>query len=106
MGASLRPVLLTAWLAAIASQVAAQPTRSIDLKQNWNDDTRQKFWFTSQGSRLIPYSWFLHLEQEKAAKPFGDPDNMRRLGYIPVDQPDPELKPGRPADWLRQRRCE
>lgn len=40
------------------------------LEQGWDDDTREAFYFTSQGSQLIPYDWFLALEQADKAEPF------------------------------------
>lgn len=54
------------------------------LSQCWSLDERRGFWFTSQGSRLLPYAWFLALEQETGTEPFRSPANMSRLGYIPV----------------------
>lgn len=32
------------------------------LEQGWNAEDRQMFYHTSQGTRLIPYAWFLALE--------------------------------------------
>lgn len=32
------------------------------LNQNWSDNERQEFYTTSQGSRMMPYRWFLALE--------------------------------------------
>src|SRR5206468_4846543 len=33
------------------------------LKQGWTDDQREKYYQTSQGSLIIPYSWFFALDQ-------------------------------------------
>ena len=52
--------------------------------QNWDEGTRLSFWFTPQGSRIIPYRWFLALEQSGSTTPFQDSANLDRLGYIPV----------------------
>jgi len=86
MRAFVRSASLAVLVVVTATRADAQSasTSSIDLKQNWTDELRQEFWFTSQGSRLIPYSWFLHLEQASAAAPFRDPANMERLGYVPA----------------------
>ena len=35
------------------------------LEQGWSAEVQQLFWFTSQGSQILPYDWFLVLEQEK-----------------------------------------
>ena len=34
----------------------------VELNQGWNKEKRQLFWFTSQGSRVVPYSLYA-LEQ-------------------------------------------
>ena len=53
------------------------------LPQNWNCDQRQAYWFTDQGSQIIPYVWFLHLEQAESTDKFAAPENMDRLRYLP-----------------------
>ena len=40
------------------------------LWQNWDDAKRQEFWFTEQGSQIIPYYWALALEMPKGDKKF------------------------------------
>src|ERR1041384_8305522 len=32
------------------------------LKQGWTEDQRQKYYQTSQGTLILPYSWFFALE--------------------------------------------
>ena len=63
-------------------EVSAQPG-GINLDQNWKPDQVQKFWWTSQGSRLLPYEWFNALEQAHSETRFADKANMEGLGYIP-----------------------
>ena len=53
------------------------------LPQNLNCQDRQEYWFTDQGSQLIPYVWFLHLEQAGSQAKFSDPLNMDRYRYLP-----------------------
>ncbi len=53
------------------------------VPQNWNCRERQEFWFTDQGSQIIPYLWFLHLEQAGGTAKFSDPANMDRYRYLP-----------------------
>jgi len=55
----------------------------VTLEQGWSSDERLDFYNTSQGSQLIPYSWFLALEQAGSEALFLADDNIRRLGYIP-----------------------
>ncbi len=62
------------------------------LKQNWPDDEAVQFYNAAQGSQLLPYRWFLHLEQAESTKLFRDAENIRKLGYLPrsatPDNPD------------------
>ena len=84
--------------------------QSIDLDQGWNQSQREDFWFTSQGSRLMPYTWFLALEVGAPTSQilFHDRANMDRYGYIaaPASARNPDGLPigfardhqGKPAD--------
>src|SRR5262249_45523997 len=45
-------------------------TRVVTLEQNWTDDDAQWFYNVPQGSQLIPYKWFLNLEQPDSSKSF------------------------------------
>jgi hypothetical protein len=40
------------------------------LDQGWSDDTRGLFWSTAQGSQIIPYDWFVYLEQANSTDLF------------------------------------
>jgi hypothetical protein len=53
--------------------------------QGLDEDTQARWWFTGQGSQLIPYEWFLYLEQKDSSELFRHPDNMRRYGYFYAD---------------------
>jgi hypothetical protein len=53
------------------------------LPQNWSDAEASWFYNVAQGSKLIPYDWFLHLEQPDSQTPFRDNDHIRSLGYLP-----------------------
>ncbi|MEQ1485783.1 di-heme-cytochrome C peroxidase [Methyloglobulus sp.] len=62
-----------------------EPKTPIYLDQQWTNAERQKFYFTPQGSYLIPYAWYLALESANKRNPFNDPKNIRRYGYL-VDE--------------------
>ena len=48
-----------------------------ELSQGWNSDMRRAYWFTPQGSVLVPYTWFLNLEM---------PDrSCRSEPYVPLN---------------------
>lgn len=71
--------------------VSQSITKAISLSQGWNWETQQKFWYTSQGSRFMPYKWFLYLEQENSTELFRSDRNMNRYNYI--TQKPTELNP-------------
>lgn len=50
------------------------------LDQNWTDDEATRFYDTTQGSRLLPYTWFVHLEQANSRDLFCAPEHIRALG--------------------------
>lgn len=52
------------------------------LEQGWTDAERNQFYFTPQGSYLIPYAWYLALELPHKAKPFNSPKHIARIGYL------------------------
>jgi mono/diheme cytochrome c family protein len=55
--------------------------------QGWTHEIRQLFYFTPQGSRLIPYAWFKALEVADGTGMFADNANLTRYGFIPADGP-------------------
>ena len=52
------------------------------LSQNWNEAQRQEYYTLSQGSRIMPYEWFLALENEDDEKSFLR-TTVFELGYLP-----------------------
>jgi hypothetical protein len=70
----------------------------IELEQGWTEATQQSFYFETQGSKILPYSWFLALEQENNQEDFRSPENMDRLRYLPV-KPSQKNLDGLPIGW-------
>jgi hypothetical protein len=62
---------------------AQRPADQAFLDQGWNQEERQQFYYTNQGSQLIPYYWFLNLEQAKSEELLRSDANMTRLRFIP-----------------------
>ncbi|NJD06832.1 MAG: cytochrome C [Methylococcaceae bacterium] len=52
------------------------------LNQNWTSQERSRFYFTPQGSYLLPLAWFLALERADSAKSFNSPEHIERLGFL------------------------
>ncbi len=69
------------------------------LEQHWTDEESNRFYNIPQGSRLIPYDWFLHLEQASSRESFRDAKHIRALGYIPR-KPDGENPDGLPIGFI------
>ncbi len=55
---------------------------AINLEQGWSADVQEKSWFTSFGSRLVPYSWMLHLEQSESTELFKATSNLESFGLL------------------------
>ncbi len=85
------PVILVASL-ALATQIPALANKLANkssvtyLDQNWSEKERTYFYFADQGSRLVPYNYFLHLEQSNSNTLFRADDNMKRIGLIPASK--------------------
>lgn len=69
-----------------AGAKSSTPGDVVFLDQGWNNNNtnnfREPYYYTPQGSRLMPYSWFLALEQVGSTAKFTDPDNMRKFGWL------------------------
>ncbi len=91
-----------------ASQVASQdafhveiptyqkPGVLVQLEQGWKDEDRTWFHHTPQGTQIMPYKWFLVLEQPclklEGCGKFSDPEYLGRFGFIAEAQ-DPKWNP-------------
>ena len=53
------------------------------LDQGWTNSDSVWFYTTTQGSDLVPYDFFLSLEDPQGGKPFRSPDNILRWRYLP-----------------------
>lgn len=65
-------------------ETPAPTVNVITLDQGWGDQTRQAFWFTTQGSQIVPYNYFLALEQASNAEPFASAANFTSYRYLPA----------------------
>jgi hypothetical protein len=69
------------------------------LPQNWTATESLSFYFTPQGSQVIPYDWFLALEQPGAsATLFRDNQNILKYRYLPQN-PDAWNPDGLPVGF-------
>lgn len=80
---------------------ADTPVQVISFSQGWTEDEALDFYNTSQGSQLVPYSWFLALEQADNDSPFADNVNVKRLGYIPQEKTSGINPDGLPVGFVK-----
>ncbi len=74
------------------------PGKVVLAEQNWTDAQRTAFHHGSQGTRLVPYAWFMALEQPctslfSECEPFASPEYLGRFGFLPSPK-DPDHNPG------------
>jgi len=64
-----------------------RPSTVVWLPQNWTEDQRRRYYHMAQGSELLPYRWFLALEQPRfsitGAPLFKDDAYLQGFGFIP-----------------------
>jgi len=88
-----RVLVLAAILVALnGCNRGPQPTDRGALDQGWDYPTRMEWWYTSQGSWIIPYDWFLALEQADSDELFRSDTNLERLRFI-THPADPKWNP-------------
>lgn len=68
-----------------------QTTQTEWLDQNWSPSDREWYYYTSQGSQLMPYDIFVNLELSDSPELLRSDRNMRDLGFVP--QPPSPLNP-------------
>ncbi|WP_395753884.1 di-heme-cytochrome C peroxidase [Prosthecobacter sp.] len=69
---------------ATGTPVVNSKDKAVNLEQGWSTRTQQAYYFTNQGSRILPYDWFLALEMPDSKELFRGDENMRNLRYLPT----------------------
>ncbi len=87
-------------MTAVVDPFGESVTKIVYLDQNWSSDVSQKFYYTSQGSQILPYIWFLALEQTGSETPFRDNGNMSKFRYL-VQKPGPGNPDGLPVGFVK-----
>lgn len=52
------------------------------LEQGWPKEIQEKFYFTEQGSRMIPLKWFMAIETVDGIGMLADTANLERYGFL------------------------
>ena len=71
------------------------------LDQNWSDADAARFYAAPQGSKLIPYDWFLALERADSGERLAAPAVIASLGYLPR-RPGPGNPDGLPVGFSEE----
>src|SRR4051812_49291508 len=87
-------------LAGVDDPLGETVKKIVYLDQGWKPKESQRFYFTSQGSQIVPYDWFLALEQADGETPFRDNRNMLRFRYL-VQEPDSANPDGLPVGFVK-----
>ena len=70
------------------------------LDQNWTAPESTRFYFTSQGSQIVPYDWFLALEQPDNERLFRENAHMIKYRYL-VQKPGAMNPDGLPVGFVK-----
>ncbi len=70
------------------------------LEQGWSKKERATFYQTTQGSRMLPYDWFLKLEQANGREKLSSVANIRKMGFL-VDKKSRANPDGLPVGFAR-----
>lgn len=73
--------LLVLPFGALAEEPATY-SEILTVNQGWDEDARNTFYHTPQGSPIMPYKYFLALEQAHNRSLFKDEKHLRSLGMI------------------------
>ena len=84
----------------VAQQGQQPDSKLVYLEQNWTPAESVRFYYTSQGSQILPYAWFLNLERAGSETPLRDDANMLRLGYL-VQKRDVANPDGLPVGFVK-----
>ncbi|MGZ3415131.1 MAG: di-heme-cytochrome C peroxidase [Isosphaeraceae bacterium] len=84
---------------ALTDPLGEPVDKVVYLDQGWSPAVGLKFYFTSQGSQIIPYDWFLALEQADSQTLFRDNQNILKYRYLP-QLPDSNNPDGLPVGFV------
>jgi cytochrome c553 len=78
----------------LIGKVGAAPPQVARLDQGWGTTQEQSFYFTPQGTVIMPVSWLAALDAADGT-PLMSPEHMRALGFLYDDH----KSPANPNDW-------
>jgi hypothetical protein len=97
----IRPVLALVALLLATGCGDSKPYAAAGLDQKWSKETAEHFWWTSQGSQIVPYDWFLALEMPDSQELFSGNAHFERLRYITVTERSAKNPGGLPIGFVK-----
>ncbi len=73
---------LYSWAEESDSKTSDPQNHITYLDQGWSAQIRELFYYTPQGSQLMPYKWFLSLELAQNTKLFSARENLVKYGWV------------------------
>jgi len=106
---AIRPIMFVGLVGLAAAgcarpaDKAAAPTSftSADLDQKWDAATSGHYWWTSQGSQIVPYAYFTALELKDSQELFISNAHFERLRMITVSGKSATNPDGLPIGFVR-----
>jgi hypothetical protein len=70
----------------VSPSIPSSDHDAVWLRQTpWTEDQRELYYHLTSGTQLLPYSWFLALEQADSDQPFIADDHIKGMHLIPDD---------------------
>ncbi|WP_238123773.1 MULTISPECIES: di-heme-cytochrome C peroxidase [unclassified Xanthobacter] len=107
LGGIASVVVLAALTNAVVRKEPAAPGKAetvLHLDQGWDAARREQFYFTPQGSTLLPYAFLKALEQPEGEGLFLDPKAVAQTGFLPSLGPSPLNPDGLPIGFVKDPR--
>lgn len=81
-----------------------KPGELVLLDQGWTEEQRRQFHHTPQGTQLVPYSWFLALDQPclTRCEPLHNSEYLARFGFLESPKDDALNPDGLPVGLARE----
>ena len=94
------------WDKACKGPTQFEEDKNFPMQGLMDEESKAQWWWTGQGSQIMPYEWFLHLKQaenprcdnceNKTSNLFRDKDNMQRFRFVFAAQTSDVMREANP----------